>query len=139
MAKKGTPEIQQDMFDALESYLSMQIAGLVYQKECRPFDSKAEDAVIAVSAAGSEQIQAGKAKINIYVPDIDNGSGHPVPDLDRIQNLSGIGETVIEILNAHDTDYEYELDGAPKDYINHENHQHFVNISIKFNRVTFNS
>ncbi|MBR5043003.1 MAG: hypothetical protein IKX67_07155 [Bacteroidales bacterium] len=139
MARKGTSQIQQDMFDAIESFLTTRIGGQVYQKECRPLNSKAEDAVIAVSAAGSGQIQDGRAKVNIYVPDIDNGSGHPVPDWGRIQELSALGEPLVSVLNEFDTDYDFDLEKAPKDYLNHENRQHFVNISIKFNRVTFNT
>lgn len=138
MAIKGTPHIEQDIYDALEAFFGARIGGSLYEGDCRPLDSKAEDAVITVSTAGAGQIQAGKAKINIYVPDIDNGSGHPVPDKGRIQEVSSFAEPIIEALNDSDTDYDFELEKAPKEYINHENKQHFVNISIQFNRVTFN-
>lgn len=139
MARKGTPEIEQDIFDALEAFLSERIGGSVYQGECRPLDSKAEDAVIVVSGAGSEQVQEGTAKVNIYVPDLDNGSGHPVPDKGRMQEVSGLAESIITTLNDASTDYLFDLEEgkAPKDYVNHENKQHFVNISITFQRITF--
>ena len=141
MARKGTPEIEQDIFDALEAFLSDRIGGTVYQGECRPLDSKEEDAVIIVSGAGSQQIQDGTAKVNIYVPDVDNGSGHPVPDKGRMQEISALAESIIQTLNDADTDYNFDLEEgkAPKDYVNHENKQHFVNISISFERITFNS
>lgn len=155
MARKGTPEIEQDIYDALEIFFGVPsdgsgsgsgsgqpderpIRGALYQEGCRPLDSKAEDAVITVSTAGGGQIQEGKAKVNIYVPDIDNGSGLPVPDKGRIQELSALGEAVIQALNDADTDYEFTLDPAPKDYVNHENKQHFVSIGIAFQRITFN-
>ena len=138
MAIKGTPQIEQDIYDALEAFFSGRIGGSLYEEGCRPLDSNLEDAVITVSSAGAEQIQEGKAKINIYIPDIDNGSGHPVPDKGRSQEVSSFAEPIIEALNDSDTDYDFELEKAPKEYINHENKQHFVNISIQFNRVTFN-
>lgn len=138
MAIKGTPQIEQDIYDTLEAFFSGRIGGSLYLEDCRPLDSKLEDAVIAVSTAGAGQIQEGKAKINIYVPDIDNGSGHPVPYKDRIQEVSEFAEPIIEALNDFDTDYEFKLDRAAKVYVNHENKQHFVNISIQFNRITFN-
>ena len=139
MAIKGTPQIEQDIYDALETFFSGRIGGSLYEEGCRPLDSKLEDAVITVSTAGAEQIQEGKAKINIYIPDIDNGSGHPVPHKDRIQEVSDFAEPIIEALNDYDTDYEFKLDKAAKEYINHENKQHFVNISIEFKRITFNT
>ena len=137
MATKGTPEIEQDIYDALETFFSTSIGGSLYEEDCRPLDSKAEDAVIIVSAAGAEQIQEGKAKINIYVPDIDNGSGHPVPDKDRAQEISKLEDAIVQTLNDADTGYLFGIDKAAQVFVNRDNKQHFVSISLTFQRITF--
>lgn len=138
MARKATSRIEQEMYDALEHFFEGKISGKFYPSDCRPADSEMEDAVLTVSNATAEQIQDGIARINIYVPDLDNGSGRPVPDKDRLIALSELDEQIIDVLNEADTDYEFDL-AKGTETINAETiKQHFVNITIEFNHVTFN-
>lgn len=97
-----------------------------------------EDAVLTVSNATAEQIQDGIARINIYVPDLDNGSGRPVPDKERLIALSELDEQIIDVLNGADTDYEFDLAKGTETINAEAIKQHFVNITIEFNHVTFN-
>lgn len=138
MARKATSRIEQEMYDALEHFFEGKISGEFYPSGCRPADSNVEDAVLTVSNATAEQIQDGIARINIYVPDLDNGSGRPVPDKDRLTALSELDEQIIDVLNEADTDYEFDLAKSTETINAEAIKQHFVNITIEFNHVTFN-
>lgn len=138
MARKATLRIEQDMYDALEHFFEGKISGEFYPSDCRPADSEVEDAVLTVSNATAEQIQDGIARINIYVPDLDNGSGRPVPDKDRLIAISELDEQIIDVLNKANTDYEFDLAKSTETINAEAIKQHFVNITIEFNHVTFN-
>ena len=138
MARKATSRIEQEMYDALEHFFEGKISGKFYPSDCRPADSEVEDAVLTVSNATAEQIQDGIARINIYVPNLDNGSGRPVPDKDRLIALSELDEQIIDVLNESDTDYEFDLAKGTETINAEAIKQHFVNITIEFNHVTFN-
>jgi hypothetical protein len=138
MARKATSRIEQDMYDALEHFFEGKISGEFYPSDCRPADSEVEDAVLTVSNATAEQIQDGIARINIYVPDLDNGSGRPVPDKNRLIAISELDEQIIDVLNKADTDYEFDLAKSTETINAEAIKQHFVNITIEFNHVTFN-
>ena len=138
MSRKTTSRIEQEMYDALEHFFDGKISGAFYPSDCRPADSNVEDAVLTVSNATADQIQDGIARINIYVPDLDNGSGRPVPDKGRITALSDLDEQIIDVLNGADTDYEFDLAKATETINAEEIKQHFVSITIEFKHITFN-
>lgn len=137
MERKTTPQVEQKMYEALEELMKEKISGGFYESDCRPADSRAEDAVLTVVYANASQIQAGRAKINIYVPDVDCGLGRPVPDKARIQELSKIDREIIETLNQPDTDYLFYLTQGTHSMIDPETNQHFVNINIGFRTINF--
>ncbi|WP_455670229.1 hypothetical protein [Phocaeicola faecalis] len=138
MARKATSKIEQEMYDALEHFFDGKISGAFYPSDCRPADSEVEDVVLTVSNATAEQIQDGIARINIYVPDLDNGSGRPVPDKDRLAVLSDLDEQIIDVLNEADTDFEFDLSKGTETINAEAIKQHFVNITIEFKYITFN-
>lgn len=80
MGKKSALSIEDDIYNTLVDVLPCIIKGALYKKGTRPLDSSSEDAVIAISGGDSEQIQTIRAHINIYVPDINNGTGNLVED-----------------------------------------------------------
>ena len=137
MAKKSTAQIEQEMYEVLEQLIISHIGGGFYQSDCRPANSKAEDAVLTATYASASQIQAGRAKLNIYVPDIDCGIGRAVPDKARMQELTQLDDAIIDTLNAADTDYLYYLSQATHTMADPEIEQHFVNINIGFKLITF--
>lgn len=139
MTRKSTIAIEQDIFIILESFFEGKISGKFYPSDCRPANSKLEDAVLTVSKVSSEQIQDGRARINIYVSDIDNNSGCLVPDKERLQELASLDEKIVEILNAADTDYDFDLFQGTDIIADSNINQHFVNINLELKRITFNS
>lgn len=132
MAKIGTPIIEQHMYEALEELITGLISGGFYQSGCRPANSKREDAVLGVTYASPDQIQVGRAKLNIYVSDINNGSGRDVPDKSRIQEITQADKDVIETLNQADSDYLFYLTQATHSMPDPGTNQHFITINIGF-------
>lgn len=123
----------------LEPLFAGRITGSIYPSDCRPLNSQLEDAIITVSSASAEQIQEGRARLNIYVPDIDNNSGRLVPDKERLEELAALDEEVVAYLNDADTDYDFDLFQATASIAAPDIKQHFVNINLEFKYVTFNS
>ena len=139
MARKNTRTIEQEILAALEPLFAGRISGNIYPSDCRPLDSKLEDAIITVSSASAEQIQEGRARLNIYVPDINNNSGRLVPDKERLEELALLDEEVVAVLNEANTDYYFDLFQATASIADPDIKQHFVNINLEFKYITFNS
>lgn len=136
---KSEAQIEQDVYDLLKPYLEDGlISGKVYKDECRPGDAVTEDAVIAVSNASADQIQTGHVMVNIYVPDIDNGSGFPVPNKGRLAELSALHEDMCCQLNDSTSDeYAFCPGRAARIIQEPDIRQHFASMDIEFQRITF--
>lgn len=127
-----------EIYEALEQSFRGLISGDFYPSDCRPLDSRKEDAVLTVSNVSPGQIQEGIVRVNIFIPDVDNGSGRPVPNKERLDELSALDEKIIETLNGADTDYRFDLSKATDTFNAVDIKQHFVNITLKFKHITFN-
>jgi hypothetical protein len=138
MSKASTLDIGQHIFEVIAPTLRERLSGDVYPEDCRPFNSSDEDAVVVVISAMAEQIQTGRARVNIYVADIDNGSGRAVPNIERLQEIASWGELIVDELNDADTDYNFTLAQAPQMVADNEIRQHFISIVLDFKRITFN-
>ena len=134
---KGKAQIEQDIYDTLAPFFEGKITGDLYPGDTRPRDSKVEDAVIVASAPTPDQYQQGRVRILIYVPDIDNGSGRPVPDLERVQELEQMAEPIIDLLNDTLLDYAFTFLTAPDTGSDPASSEHFVNIHLQYKRQTF--
>lgn len=137
MARKGQITIEMEMYAALEELMGQTIKGTFYPSEVRPLEATTEDAVLTVSNATADQIQEGRARLNIYVPDIDIGGASLVPDKARLMELEAITEKVVEKLNEADTAYYFDLFQATATIAVPERNEHFVNIGIHFRLATF--
>jgi hypothetical protein len=138
MARKSVISIEMEMYVGLQVYIESLVSGGFYPRDCRPLDSHSEDAVLTVSNSTADQIQEGRARLNIFVPDLDNGSGRRVPNITRLEELSAKDAVVIEKLNKIESDYEFSLFQATDIIAVPDVDEHFVNINIQFKRVTFN-
>lgn len=137
MAKKGTTKIELEMYAALEELMGSTIQGTFYPSDLRPLDASTEDAVLTVSNATATQIQEGRARLNIYVPDIDNGGATLVPDKARLMELEELTDKVVETLNEADTTYIFDLFQATATIAVPGKSEHFLNIGIHFKLATF--
>lgn len=141
MASKSTIRIEMEMFNALEALMSKLIQGNFYPGSSvqRPDTATTEDAVLTVSSADAGQIEQGIARLNIFVPDIDCGMPTKVGNTGRLDQLAAADEEVVETLNGSDTDYLFALKQATQVLSVPGKSEHFVNITLRFNLVTFNN
>lgn len=131
---KSELEIEQDVYNLLKNELKGIIAGKVYKSGCRPTDAKTEDAVISVSDATADQIQKGHVLINIYVPDIKG-----MPNKSRLMELCKKHEAICELMNSLKADeYSFKPGRAASAIEELDIKQHFANLNIEFERITFN-
>lgn len=138
MGKKNALKIEDDIYNALVDVFPGIISGTLYKEGTRPTDAKTEDAVIIVSGGDVEQIQTGRAHINIYVQDIDNSSGNLVEDKGRLTELSDCDEAIVEALNnALFEEYSFRLNKMTDTFAERDINQHFVNVNLEFERITF--
>lgn len=140
MARKSTIRIEMEMYNALETLMGKTIKGTFYPGSTiqRPDTATSEDAVLTVSSADAEQIEKGIARLNIYVPDIDCGMPTKVGNTGRLDELAAADEEVVDTLNGADTDYLFALKQATQVLSVPGKSEHFVNITMRFNLVTFN-
>lgn len=138
MSTRSTIRIEQEMFRSLEDLMGKTIKGNFFLSGMRPDNAETEDAVLTVSFADAGQFEQGKARLNIFVPNIDCGFPSKVADKARLEQLASVDESVIDTLNEADTDYLFELAQAIQTFQVQGKDESFVNITIAFKLVTFN-
>ncbi len=135
MRKTGS-EIESDVYAIINaSQLKTAIGGLTYKEGLRPINSKAEDAVVSFMTGLDGQIQTGVVNLNIYVPNIDNGSGSLVKNVSRCRVLEILANAIIQELVPGE--YHFALGAIIQTFPADEINQHFVNCKIKFELSTF--
>ena len=138
MRIRSTIRIEQEMFRSLEDLMGKTIKGNFFLSGMRHDNAETEDAVLTVSFADAGQFEQGKARLNIFVPNIDCGFPSKVADKARLEQLASVDESVIDTLNEADTDYLFELAQATQTFQVQGKDESFVNITIAFKLVTFN-
>lgn len=135
MRKTGS-QIEHDLYLAIkESEIAQAINGKVYKSETRPIDSKSEDAVISFLTGLDGQVQAGVLNLNIYVPDINNGTGTLVKNTTRCREIEIVANTFIQAMTPGE--YRFKIDNIVQTFNAEGTGQHFVNARVKFQLVTF--
>lgn len=131
---KTEQEIERDFYTMIKSSeLGTVIKGGLYRDGMRPDNSVEEDLVVKLLSGNDEQVQEGVIVINLYVPDIPNGS-RKVKDLQRIAELQSSIRSFIQ--NNENTEYLMSSDGTPKTMLNEEINQHLIVARIKYKRIT---
>lgn len=134
---KDAAQIEDVMFDAIADRLRKSINGDVYFPDQRPADSNLMDAVIVVSFVDAKQIQEGRAKVNIFIPDIDNNTGRKVQDREKVNLLRGLDKELVSLLNEADTSYDWSLSQGSFLGKAPTMAEHYWNISLQFKVTTF--
>ena len=134
--RKTASEIESDLYALINSSaLKATITGQIYRAGYRPLNAKTEDAVISFLTGLDAQIQTGVLMVNVYVADIDNGSGVLVKNGVRCRALEILANQIIHGFTPGE--YKYTLGGIiqtlPAEGIN----EHYVNARIKFELATF--
>lgn len=133
--KKTGSEIEADMFELINSSaLKTAISGSVYKTGMRPLNSKTEDVVIAFIAGLDAQIQTGVVRVNVYVSDIDNGTGVFVKNSSRCKALEILTNGIV--LGFTPGEYRFQLGGMIQTVKAEGLNQHYVSANIKFQLST---
>lgn len=134
MKKTGT-EIEEDVYLMIcRSDLSTILRGKVYRDGMRPINSEDEDAVVKFLTGLDHQVQSGVVLINIYVPNLDIGTGYKVKDVARCKMLEKSVSDIIDGLSL--PEYDVFLDGIPQTFEVEGLKQYFVNARVNFRRIT---
>ena len=129
--------IERELHGALKEFLSSVVHGGFYKNGERPFNSREEDAVLSIASASPDQIQEGRARLNIFIPDVYNEAGLPEPYKDRIEEVSELSEAIIGVLNGSFYEYDFKLERSASVTQCSNIQQHAVTIEISFKRLTF--
>lgn len=135
MRKTGS-QVETDVYNVVNGVLLDVIAGGIYKNGYRPHSSKNEDAVVVFVSGLGEQVETGALKINIYVPNVDL-EGRQVKDGNRCTELESYDAFILDSLNESMPEYLFTLGGLTMSVSADEIDQHFVNIQIKYKRITF--
>lgn len=135
---KTAPEIEQELYDIAAPFFRGLISGSVYLSDTRPADSHTEDVVVCQPATGSSQFPQGRARFLLFVPDIDTGCGHMVPDKARIQRLTSLHAPLLAHLNSCQDTYIFEEfgDAAPTGRYP-DALEHFIDFQYSFTNENF--
>ncbi len=136
MRRKTESQILTDMYQFVKSsVLATVVNGKVYKSKQRPCNSEKEDIVINLVSGTPAQIQTGVININIFIPDKHNG-GAMVCDERRCREIEAVAEEWVEGIEDFDG-YRLELDKMIGKMQYEDKRQHFVNIRLKFDYLTF--
>lgn len=123
--------VEKDVLDlAYESGFEDAINGSIYLEGARPINSDKEDIVVSFMTGLDGQIQTGVVNINIYISNIDNGSGVFVKDTKRCREMEVIANTIVKSFKH--SDYIFSLGAMIKTFRDEDIEQHFVNVKLKF-------
>lgn len=135
--KKSGDEVLNDLYPLLaESELIGMITGNLYPDgTMRPADSALEDAVLAFKSGTNGQIQEGAVTLNIYVPDIDNGSGGRMKHFERTLAISRKAIELFDqkVLGPYLFSFGNMVQTFPEEALG----QHVVSIDLRFKITTF--
>lgn len=135
--KTSSAQIVNKLYTILSaSSLKAAVTGNLYKSGLRPLNRVAEDIVINFVSGTAGQIQEGVANVNVFVPDLDSGSGSLVCNTARCRELESAANTWVDGLSDSDG-YRFELDSMIETMQYEDDKQHFLNIRLKFYYITF--
>ena len=136
MSSKTGSEIEADVYAIINaSTLKTAITGMIYKDGMRPLGALTQDAVVSFMTGLDAQIQTGALNLNIYVSDIDNGSGLLVKNGSKCRSLEIMANALIQGLKP--TEYRFSLGATIQTFPAEGISQHFVNCKIKYQLLTF--
>ena len=135
---KGSQQIEREFFAKVKKPIESLISGKLYLNGMLPAFPKIptiENAVIVFKSSGTYgQFQTGQLYINVYVPNREF-KGSYVKDIARITELENNLMKIATDLT--DNEYRVDLIETPQTYPLSEIKQHFINVRLKFRRITF--
>lgn len=134
--KKTGSTFEKEVFQLIrESPLKTALSGGIYRDGMRPFNSCQEDAIISFLTGIDGQFQRGIVNINIFIPDIEFGGQSKVKNIARCNQIEELCQGIVTSLKKDG--YRFSLDSLIQTFKAEETDQHFVNVKLRFDYVTF--
>lgn len=134
MRKTGL-QVEADIFNIIkDSPLKSAVNGDVYRDGMRPLNSNKEDIVVSFMTGLAGDIEDGTVTVHIYIPDMDTGSGVKVKNLGRLRTMEALADTVVSSTTGGE--YKMTLGSTIQSFKAEDISQHFVDVKIKFKRVS---
>lgn len=114
----------------------LNVSGNVYYRGLRPIQKNAssykEDIVVAFLTGDGEDVQAGTCLVNVYVPDVQAGSGMYYTDKARCALIAESLEQFPKFANQSDKEIYFKQKGMIATLAEEEIKQHFVSLKMEF-------
>jgi hypothetical protein len=137
--RKTASEIEADVYALIKasklvitSTGNTPISGLVYKEGMRPLNALTEDISVSFLTGLDGQVQDFIVNVNIFVKDIDNGSGVFVKNITRIKALEKLAQVVLDAWSST----EYTLKDSDVIQAYKAENQHFINVRLKLKRTS---
>lgn len=132
----AAPELLLQAYAALEGMMAWLLRGSFYaHPDDRPADAATEDAVISVTALDAAQVQRGRLRVTVFVPDMDNGGAALVADGQRLADVAAaLTRLAVRTLGENMPDWGFTLAEAPHAGRVSGREEHYVAAAIDMQR-----
>ena len=130
--------VEKRLFDITKAFVEnvFPIGGKVYYRGLRPIATTPseyeEDAVVAFLTGAHGDVQKGTCLVNIYVSDMQAGSGMYYEDKVRCEEVASALETYPAFANQYDLDLYLKQSDMIVTIAEDEIKQHFVSLKMEF-------
>ena len=130
--------LEKRLFDIAKEFseYELDIEGGVYYRGLRPIQSNAssykEDVIVAFLAGDGSDLQSGTCLVNVYIPDIQAGSGVFYANKERCAEVAELLETFPMYARQSDREIYFKQKGMIATFAEEEIHQHFVSLKMEF-------
>lgn len=115
---------------------SLNVGGKVYYRGLRPIQKNAssykEDIVVAFLTGDGTDVQSGTCLVNVYIPDVQVGSGMFYTNKERCAIVAESLEQFPMFANQSGSDIYFTQKGMIATFAEEDIKQHFVSLKLEF-------
>ena len=130
--------LEKRLFDISKDFArsKLKISGNVYYRGLRPIQKNAssykEDVIVAFLTGDGTDVQQGTCLLNVYVPDIQAGSGVFYANKERCSEIADILERFPMYARQSDSEVYFKQSGMVATFAEEGIKQHFVSLKMEF-------
>ena len=132
----AAPELLLQAYAALEGMMAWLLRGSFYaHPDDRHDDAATKDAVISVTALDAAQVQRGRLRVTVFVPDMDNSGATLVADGQRLADVAAaLTRLAVRTLGENMPDWGFTLAEAPHAGRVSGREEHYVAAAVDMQR-----
>ena len=130
--------LEKRLYDIAKTFNAsvLNVGGKVYYRGLRPIQKNSssykEDIVIAFLAGDGTDVQSGTCLLNVYVPDMQVGSGMFYTNKERCVAIAEALEQFPMFANQSDSGIYFKQSGMIATFAEEDIKQHFVSLKLEF-------